>query len=552
MMESLRAAPSVPLLTAAPEQYLLFGLTNGEPSAVSQSAVMLEEEPAVPARETIDGVVRGLVESVEVPKEPPAIVALAPAPESQTPIAVQPPVAITANGAKPNPFLARAAKIAELRIPVRTPVAPAAPVPNRVPAIEPPAPAVPAQSEPVTPAVSQVKFVELAVPAAPPLKTAPRVPSPKLKSAAPPDKTPPAFAQPEPFRVRRVHFIGHYPTSAKLSPRFASLVSIAGPSLRPIAFSDLRIAESVPFDAGRVVAPKLKRTDEPFHAAAALIEQAGAVSRALELEAESLLDEIKSGLDAVESKIQAIVAAFQMQPKLALLAAPGAIVTAPAPPDLQWMKTPRPKLAAHKPSDRKCDTAIAPPQKPPLAGPCLTPDLENYLEPLPLNRARKKNGIGLPAWIVSLVIATSLFLVFGIGMQYVSANREVKAAVVPATAPAPASVPTAPIFEQHPFARFVEVTGLRVVADTNHRSQVQYIVVNHSATQLSGMTIQIAVRSSVEPASSKPLFTVSAVVPSLGPHQSKEIRTDLDSELRNTAIPDWEYLRTEVHIGTQN
>jgi hypothetical protein len=66
------------------------------------------------------------------------------------------------------------------------------------------------------------------------------------------------------------------------------------------------------------------------------------------------------------------------------------------------------------------------------------------------------------------------------------------------------------------------------------------------------MTIQIAVRSSVEPASSKPLFTVSAVVPSLGPHQSKEIRTDLDSELRNSAIPDWEYLRTEVHVGTQN
>jgi len=108
------------------------------------------------------------------------------------------------------------------------------------------------------------------------------------------------------------------------------------------------------------------------------------------------------------------------------------------------------------------------------------------------------------------------------------------------------------VFEQHPFARFVEVTGLRVVADLSHRSQVQYIVVNHSSEQLSGMLVRIAVRSSADPAGAKPLFTVSAVIPSLGPHQSKEIRTDLDSQLRSSAIPDWEYLRTDVQVGTQN
>lgn len=562
MMESLRAVPSVPLLEAAPEQYLLFGLTNGQSSAIGQSSeprpqgsatVTIEEEPSVSEKETIDGVVRGLVESVEVPKEPPAIEALAPAPESQTPAAAQPPIALVANGAKPNPFLARVAQIAELRIPVRTPAVPASLVqPDSLPAADPPGPSVSAKSEPVTPPVPQVKFAELAIPPAPPLKTAPRLPAAKLKPAAPTDKTASDVAQPAPFRSRRVHIISHQPACSKRSPAFGSLVLLAAPCARSIAFSNLRTAEPGPFNAGRVVAPKLKRASEPFCAAAGLMEQSVAVTKALELEAQSLLDEIKSRLDAVESKIQAIVAAFQLQPKLALLAAPGVIVTAPAPPDFEWMKMARPKIAAHKPNDRKSDAAIAPPQKPPLAGPCLTPDLENYREPSQSERAGKKNGIGLPAWIVSLVIATSLFLAIGVGMQYLSTNREAKAASAPAAPSAPAAAPVTPAFEQHPFARFVEVTGLRVVADTNHRSQVQYIVVNHSATQLSGMTIQIAVRSSVDPASSKPLFTVSTVVPSLGPHQSKEIRTDLDSELRNTAIPDWEYLRTEVHVGTQN
>ena len=479
MVESLRAVPSVPLLAPAPEQYLLFGLTNGHSSAVSQSAVMIEEEPAVPAGETIDGLVRPLVESAKAPgktftelkvpdepPEPPAIAALATPLESQNPAAAQPPVTAPHNGAKPNPFLARVAQIAELRIPFRTPVAPASHVPSpSLAAAEPPAPTVAAKTDPVTPPLPQVKFVELAVPPVPPLRTAPRVEPAKLAAAPPLCQTGPSITQPAAFRTRTVRIVGHQPTSATPSPSVASLVPLAGPSSQPIAFSKLRVVESAPFPALKPQSPELKVAAEPFCAAAGFVEQAGVLSEALELQAESLLDEIKSGLDAVETKIQAIVAAFQIQPKLALLAAPSAIVTAPAPPDLQWMKTPRPKLAAHKPSDRKCDTVVAPPQKLPLAGPCLTPELQNYIEAPSTERARARKGIGLPAWIVSLVIATSLFLAIGVALQYLSTNRQAKAAVIPTPAPAAASVPAAPTFEQHPFARFIEVTGLRVVAD---------------------------------------------------------------------------------------
>jgi hypothetical protein len=76
-------------------------------------------------------------------------------------------------------------------------------------------------------------------------------------------------------------------------------------------------------------------------------------------------------------------------------------------------------------------------------------------------------------------------------------------------------------------------------------------VVNHSSAQLAGMVIRIAVRSASGAAGGAPLFVVSAVIPSLGPFQSKEIRTDLDSELRSSAIPEWENLRTEVQVTAQ-
>src|ERR1039458_7345215 len=71
MVEQLRAVPPVPLLAAAPEQYLLFGLTNGHSSVATETPVMAEEDPAIPAGETIDSLVRPLVESAKAAPAPP-------------------------------------------------------------------------------------------------------------------------------------------------------------------------------------------------------------------------------------------------------------------------------------------------------------------------------------------------------------------------------------------------------------------------------------------------------------------------------------------------
>ena len=70
-----------------------------------------------------------------------------------------------------------------------------------------------------------------------------------------------------------------------------------------------------------------------------------------------------------------------------------------------------------------------------------------------------------------------------------------------------------------------------MVMDRNQRTQVQYSVANDSDTALTDIAVKIAVRAG-RGAGVNPLFMVSARVPRLGPHESKEIRTDLDSDLR--------------------
>lgn len=623
MVESLRNVPSVPLLVSAPEQYLLFGLTNGDAVVTKGTAVLLEEAP-----ETVDSLVRPLVESAEPP--PPEI---APAVEThlaslsaaQPPLARTPPLAVPAPIEKPPSPPTPSLKFVELPVTPEPQIRRAAPVETSQPAVaeplaaspktEPPVPVAhvaepsipllpaPQSTPPVLPAaaghpVPAARFVELPAPPVLPVRVAPLLQGVNPAAAHPPASAPLNHAQPAPFRAHEIKLqkldtraafplktaprvdvrnsgakapvplrppLAEPKSFAASGPRIAKMRVRAQFSTQTAPLAALSMLPGVPasdastapvrydaqFAAPAARLPKLQPMKESLLAAADLIRGAGAFSEALKLYAVAILDEIDARALAYESAIRGIVAQFEARPIFSLLAAPGRVVAAPAPPDLQLLKL-RPSFSSRKPSDMKCEGLTLPAQKLPLAGPSLPRELQNFIQEPFVAQPRRSRKAGPATLIVSFILATGVFLGAASGLQYFASSRDAKAATVPVATAQPASASVTPAFEQHPFARFLEVTGLRVVTEPNHRPQVQYIVVNHSATQLTGMLIKIAVRSSKQSAGAAPLFTVSAVVPSLAPHQSKEIRTDLDSELRSAAIPEWEYLRTEVQVGTQN
>lgn len=507
LVQNFQSAPPVPLLAAAPQQILLFA-ANGHPVQATDTVAAVEEEPAVPAGDAIDSLVRPLVESAETPTRAEPVVdstATAPAQEIQPtlPFTESSPVA---------PQVETAAKPEQVKSPGQSVIEASETAPSASALASPPVEPrnVPSAERPVAPLIEPVEVKQSAGPA-----------SESTAATAPTALDPPVQA-----------------TEAKTHVEPAKPVA-AEPKPEPPVESTRPTQPAEPAAAASPVA-----TPEPTC-------DPGALSQALELQAETLLDALAVQIEAHESRIREVAASFETRPKMTLLTAPPNMVTAPAPPSLEWMRTPKPAIPARKPADPRLAALTAPPQTPPLAGPSLPPELRNFIQEPPSASARSAKPVGLPAWIISLVIATALFLGVGALLQYMG-SRDTKPASVPApqsSQPA-SSAPAAPAFEPHPFAKFVEVTGLRVVADQNHRSQVQYIVVNHSSEQLTGMVIRIAVRSASAPANAAPLFKVSAVVPSLGPHQSKEIRTDLDSELRSTAVPDWENLRTDVQVGT--
>jgi len=274
------------------------------------------------------------------------------------------------------------------------------------------------------------------------------------------------------------------------------------------------------------------------------------VSQALESQAQLVLDSISQQLETERAGISAILASFRERPTICLLGSPIKVVTPPAPPSLDWIRTPRPTIRAIAPHDPSIASLAAGPQVPTLNGPSLPPELRGLAEGTPSQQGKHQKRSALPAWTLSVLIATGLLLGTVSLVQYVSAKRDTQASAVstqPGQASRVASLDSA--VQEHPFARSVEVSGVRITAGLNHKPQLQYIVINHSSRELTGLGIRVALRSAGDPAGSAPLLTVFSKVPALGAYQSREIRTELDSDVRVSSLPDWQSLRPEVLVS---
>ena len=370
------------------------------------------------------------------------------------------------------------------------------------------------------------------------LQTAALAPSDEIAFEASPARMPKAQeqeAEPVPSRRRSVAFLrGAMPSGVT-----ASELPLAGRTQTDaVDFAPAAPAAGVtepssalPPKAGSLAVPSSK------------IELVGAslteILRALEMSAEEL----------ERAAIRAVQDTFEERPAALLLSAPVEIVTAPAPPAEQWLRSPKLVFIPRPPARAGAAVLSAGPQAPTLAGPCLPPQLRNFTENQNLNRGVARKRSAAPTWMVSVLVAMLLFLGAGSLLQYLTANRDTSAAAAaPASPQTSASAPApAPIAQEHPGARFVEVAGVRVITAANKRPQLQYIVVNHSVGELTGLNIHVAVHSADSPTGA-PLFTVTSAIASLAANQSKEIRADIDPTVKPASIPDWQSLRTEVLI----
>ncbi len=157
---------------------------------------------------------------------------------------------------------------------------------------------------------------------------------------------------------------------------------------------------------------------------------------------------------------------------------------------------------------------------------------------------------GAPGWLVSaLVMIVLLAAGLARGFHFLLLPRTV-ADAKPAPTPAPAATGPAPTGGNSPLAKFVEVTGYRIVTnsgDAAKKSEVQYLVVNHSDADISDANVFITLRSA-KPGQA-PLCRFSFKIPSLGPFEAKEMSSPIEKSARGASLPDWQDVRAEVQIS---
>jgi hypothetical protein len=159
-----------------------------------------------------------------------------------------------------------------------------------------------------------------------------------------------------------------------------------------------------------------------------------------------------------------------------------------------------------------------------------------------------KSG-GAPGWLVSALVMIVL-LAAGLAVVYFLLLPRTVADAKPAPTQAVAATAPAPTGGNSPLAKFIEVTGFRIVtssSDANKKSEVQYLVVNHSDADISDANVFITLRGA-KPGLA-PLCRFSFKIPALGPFEAKEMSSPIEKSPRSLSLPDWQDVRAEVQIS---
>jgi hypothetical protein len=155
---------------------------------------------------------------------------------------------------------------------------------------------------------------------------------------------------------------------------------------------------------------------------------------------------------------------------------------------------------------------------------------------------------GTPGWLVSGLVMLVL-LAAGLSVVFYLLPHTV-ADAKPTPTPAIAATTAAPTGGNSPLAKFIEVTGFRVVtssSDPNKKAEVQYLIVNHSDADISDANVFITLHGS-KPGQA-PVCRFSFKIPSLGPYESKEMSSPIEKSPRFLSLPDWQDLRADVQIS---
>lgn len=152
----------------------------------------------------------------------------------------------------------------------------------------------------------------------------------------------------------------------------------------------------------------------------------------------------------------------------------------------------------------------------------------------------------MPSWLVVLIVAGFLIAAgwLGITLLRPSGNAASTKAETKMTTPGEATK------QAHPFAKHLEIAGLRVIESPKQKLEVHMVVVNHSAADLPELKLEVRLRSTQAKPEDEPISTFTVRVPGIGGYESKDVKADAATKLRAYEFPDWQFLKVDFDVAT--
>ena len=124
-----------------------------------------------------------------------------------------------------------------------------------------------------------------------------------------------------------------------------------------------------------------------------------------------------------------------------------------------------------------------------------------------------------------------------------------KAAPVEAGTSDTGAITAVPASGTYPLSKTIEVTGFRFVVDLNGKSEIHYLVVNHSSAQFGAVTVFVTIRDLGAKPGQPPVARFSFRAPDMGPYTSREMMSPIERISRPVALPEWQDLHADVEIA---
>jgi hypothetical protein len=151
----------------------------------------------------------------------------------------------------------------------------------------------------------------------------------------------------------------------------------------------------------------------------------------------------------------------------------------------------------------------------------------------------------MPEWLVMVLVAIGAVGLFALVYFFVLSPSRKTTSASAATTERTAAAAGA---KEHPYAKFLDVTGIRLIEDAKQNVQVKFLVVNHSSAELAGVSADVVLKPVNAKPDTPPVTEFAFKLPTLGPYESKEVTVPAKTKLRAYEMPDWQFMQSEVHI----